>query len=299
MNKRYIDIFTTLPNAGPDSLGVLAVYSHLVYQDEYGSVPTATNVADYTGLARNTVSSHIGQLKDAGLLAEDGLVVEQILPWAVAQKKFIPNKHWRKKYATWKLYARNPDSELSFLALALYSFILHCRETGYKPRRGFTNRYLCSVLKCNEHTVRELLGSLEHHRFLRMEDKTIKWMTPNDYILAQYQDQEKDTGTEAYNMEWEDDEQQLSRQPVATSAPDVAAVVARLRNYIRLPTVHLCGLASDLVRMDCWGEEHEEILLAIYNACHHLQNKANAGEIQKAAIATICESYIDVGTIDD
>ena len=157
-NKRHVRIF--YPDEIHLSLSELVVFSYRAYQDEYAEqAPHRKQVAKAVGLSYNTVGRADDELMRQGLL-DCNLKAHPPAQNAFRRKrKPEEGKHWRHDLLSWSMYVRSRTGDISLLETAVWSYAVHCAETGWHGRIGVS--YLSAVLRANRQALQKVLGELK------------------------------------------------------------------------------------------------------------------------------------------
>jgi hypothetical protein len=166
-NKRYIRLFTAEKET-QIKISDLSVYCYRAYRDEWQVISTIRQVSEGTGLSKDAVEASDARLLGIGLLNADRTVNRP------GDGLFVPVRqagaqHWRHNYGYWYLYVRDPRTahgRVSYIQMAVFSYLYHCQQTGSTNKRRWTVSYLASVLRCSRNTVTEGLDALATEGFL-------------------------------------------------------------------------------------------------------------------------------------
>jgi DNA-binding transcriptional MocR family regulator len=195
--KKFIKVFTTLKEADI-KISDLGIYCYRAYRDEWERVPGIRKMSEGTGLSKDTVEAADQRLQEMGLLNAD-LTVNPPPEGLFVKVTSLSGKHWRHRYGYWYLYVRNPRTAngiVSYLQIALFSYLYHCEQTGSKDKRRWTVSYLASVLRCSRNTVTQGLDALATEGFLqyRITHNRLTYSTSplGDHQLSMIQDATED-----------------------------------------------------------------------------------------------------------
>lgn len=157
--KAFIQVFCTTDSC-PLNHSDLLVFSYLWYQYKYKHKPTNVVVADKTGVDRNTVTASKARLAEHGLLVDNLPTINQNCEWFRAAAS-------KSGYATWRCFAKSTESPLTVPATSLLSFLYHCSDTSYRPRR-WSVQYLATCVSMSRSTVEAALDTLQQSNFLKV-----------------------------------------------------------------------------------------------------------------------------------
>jgi len=213
----------------------LAVYCYRAYRDEWEKIPSIRKVSEGTGLSKNTVTAADKRLQNLGLLSAD-LTVNPPDNGLFVSVSGYSGKHWRCDYAYWHLYVRNPktaEGRVSYIQMALFSYLFHCQETGSKYKHRWSVSYLASVLRCSRNSVTEALESLAAEGYLQYQITqnrlTYDVYPLGDHQLSMIQDATKDriSAGPAQNAL----RQFETAEPIKPSFDVVVEAIARIGEY--------------------------------------------------------------------
>jgi hypothetical protein len=158
--KRTVRVFQ--PKAIRLGLSELVVYSYRAYQGEYQQQPpNRKQVARALGLSHDTILRCDRRLLDNGLLDCNLHPVEPAPGLFTAKRTADPERHWRHSLSSWDLFIRSRDCGLSPLSVAVWSFIVHCVQTRFRPRVGLGASYLSSVVCARRQNIQAVLKMME------------------------------------------------------------------------------------------------------------------------------------------
>jgi DNA-binding MarR family transcriptional regulator len=151
----------------------LLVYSALAHADCRHQILTNVDLSWRTGLDRNTVASVIISLGEKKLL-EDRTPLERTDLFWTAKK---PNaEHWSQRLRFWKCLIRCEGSKLKVSDQSVLSYVWWSKITGFDPPKGWSGRYLASIIKLKNETVESAISRLEQMELMRRNGK--QWLVP-------------------------------------------------------------------------------------------------------------------------
>jgi len=163
-NMRYVRVFSVKESSPLGSLQEVAILSRLAYLDDAGGNGDADSLASFLNIDVRTVGKSLAHLEQLGVIRA-GKVWQPPSDWFWTPAwKHKRTDHWRTYYAYWRLHVLKSTSPLSFLAGAMYSYLVQRRfsKSGGKPT-NLKAGYMAKVLRCDRHTIGELVASLQKH----------------------------------------------------------------------------------------------------------------------------------------
>jgi len=183
-DKRYVRLLCAKHAYNPmKKLSELAVYSQLLFSDQYGKRPDAKELSLWLGLDSRTAANALETLEEMGLQT-NSKPRHPPSDWFLPNNNFErkPDQHWRYCYSSWPCYILKPTSKLTFLSAALYSWLL--LHTKSKKPPVTAPAYLSRVLLCERHTVNKLFDNLEANGIV--VQGTVR--VGHDFILDNFED---------------------------------------------------------------------------------------------------------------
>ncbi|MEZ6033548.1 MAG: helix-turn-helix domain-containing protein [Planctomycetaceae bacterium] len=184
INKRYISVYIGTKD-NPLSHTDLLVFSFLGYKDRYGQeLPQYQVISERTGLDRNTVSSSVDRLKSHGLIFDNRVCLPDMFR-GYFRTRNKNGDHWTDSLTYWKCYVRSDkENPLTVSCASVMSYLWHCIDEDFVPKRGWSISYLASCLKLNRDTVTRCLNTLEDHKFLRQADWQLRGNLQEKQLLC-------------------------------------------------------------------------------------------------------------------
>jgi len=156
----------------------LLVYSALAHADCRHQILTNVDLSWKTGLDRNTVASAFISLGEKKLVADRTPLERTDLFWTT--KKSNP-EHWSQRLRFWKCLIRCDGSKLKVSDQSVLSYVWWSKITGFDPPKGWSERYVASIIKLKCETVEAAIARLEQAALMRRDGK--KWLVPK-YLTA-------------------------------------------------------------------------------------------------------------------
>lgn len=184
MNLQQLYVYTPSPKCRIKQFYDIAIYSYLMYRDEWGNFPSALNISEHVGLDRGTVKNCVDRLQSLDLIQSIGGGKHQIIK--PKEGEFIKvnspleEKHWRYGFAFWKCLVRETNSELTFNDVAIYSYMLSISD---KLSGSYGNSYFEKVLTLDRKTVAASLRRLNQIELVR--DGKKRQVRPLDKLTEQ------------------------------------------------------------------------------------------------------------------
>jgi hypothetical protein len=181
--KRYVRMFFAYSLPTKISHKELLVYCYRAWKDQFAQIPSALTVSRSTGLKYETVKHCDQALAARQMLRSDLSVVQptdeqlnswfRVLPDVQVTDLTGDHPHWSRWLQYWYTYVKEPGhSLLTPYAVAVYS-LLRTSLNGWKPPRGWSKRYIASIIRIEEHRVAEAIRLLQESRFLTYTDQRI------------------------------------------------------------------------------------------------------------------------------
>ena len=156
----------------------LLVYSALAHADCRHQILTNVDLPWKTGLDRNTVASVIISLGEKKLVADRTPLERTDLFWTT---KKANAEHWSQRLRFWKCLIRCEGSKLKVSDQSVLSYVWWSKITGFDPPKGWSERYVASIIKLKSETVEAAISRLEKMCLLKRDGQ--RWLVPK-YLTA-------------------------------------------------------------------------------------------------------------------
>jgi len=223
-NKKYLKVLATHKDSGLGLYDVL-IYSYMLWKkDKYKSSVTNTATVAGTGISINTVAASLERLAAAGLYDNSVLVPDS--PWDFFRQRNVAGSTLWDKAVGWITYIRNSDrpEPLTVFETCIYSYLYGCASSNFRPKSGWSDQYIATVLGVSSVTVKHSLERLQELRFLKKTGRDIglygklcedrlSYFADLDAPLTK-----RDSGTVGFIDE--DEDEQLFDTPINTVGAD-------------------------------------------------------------------------------
>lgn len=151
----------------------LLVYSALAQAHRRHQILTNVDLSWRTGLDRGTIADAIKTL-EAKKMIEDRTPLERTdLFW---KAKNYNAEHWSQRLRFWKCLVRCQGSKLRVTDQSVLSYVWWSKVTGFDPPKGWSARYVASIIKIKPETVEKAIARLEQMCLLKRDGQ--KWLVP-------------------------------------------------------------------------------------------------------------------------
>jgi len=151
----------------------LLVYSALAHASRRHQILSNKDLSWRTGLDRNTVASALTSLRGKKLV-EDRTALERLdLFWTT---KKANAEHWSQKLRFWKCLVRCEGSKVRVRDQSVLSYVWWSKVTGFDPPKGWSERYVASIIKIKKETVERAISRLEQMCLMKRDGK--QWLVP-------------------------------------------------------------------------------------------------------------------------
>lgn len=158
----------------------LLVYSALSRAECLHQSPTNVDLSWRTGLDRSTVARVLKSLREKELVNERTPLERTDLFFTA--KKGNP-EHWSQRLRFWKCLVRCRGSKLEVSDQSVLSYVWWSKITRFDPPKGWSTRYIASILKLSNETVEQAIARLEEMELMRRDGK--KWLVPKYLSVLQ------------------------------------------------------------------------------------------------------------------
>lgn len=231
----------------------LLVYSALAHANCRHQILTNVDLSWRTGLHRGTIADAIEALA-AKKMIEDRTPLERTdLFW---KAKNHNAEHWSQRLRFWKRLVGCQGSKLRATDQSVLSYVWWSKVTGFDPPKGWSARYVASIIKMTPETVEKAIARLEQMCLLKRDCD--RWLVPKSLKPLQEEWFVRKTFTQTEKVvlgEFEPDMRELAStyipgEPVVCdqddlSTPDIASLV--------LETPYDCSVEWFKVRTFCEG----------------------------------------------
>lgn len=158
----------------------LLVYSALAHADCRHQILTNVDLSWRTGLDRNTVASALKSLKAKELIEDRTPLDRTDLFW---KAKKANAEHWSQRIRFWKCLVRREHSKLKVTDQSVLSYVWWSKVTGFNPPKGWSERYVASIIKLTPETVEKAIARLEAMDLMRRDGN--RWLVPKTLAPVQ------------------------------------------------------------------------------------------------------------------
>jgi DNA-binding MarR family transcriptional regulator len=151
----------------------LLIYSALSHADRRNQCPNNVDLSWRTGLDRNTVARVLTSLNEKKLV-NDRTPLERTDLFLSAKKN--SSEHWSQRLRFWKCLVRSEGSKLAVSDQSVLSYVWWSKITGFDPPKGWSERYIASIIKLKNETVERAIARLEQMELMRRNGK--QWLVP-------------------------------------------------------------------------------------------------------------------------